>query len=281
MKNSNRANIKTYPKEISMIIVSNRKNFTNSDIERSGLEIRNITADSCDKVPFDDFLVQIHGQKVLILVHGYNNNFEQVIDAYEIIERKMKNVSPNTMVIGFAWPSGDAVFDWWSAKAQANSSGTHLAMLLNKIKESSSEPTVLDIMSHSLGGRVTLKCLKSLRGKYVRNYYCTAGAVDNEALEPGEEFNESLEGCKNLFVMHSKYDGVLKTAYRIAEFDNAIGIYGPEDNDFAYETDGLFVVNCKKVVKRHGGYKNSQAVYNYIAQAEQNCHDIPSYRTLS
>lgn len=130
--------------------------------------------------------------------------------------------------------------------------------------------TTVDIISHSLGARVALKALKEPTVTLVRNYYCMAGAVDNECLEPHEEFFDARTSMQKLYVMHSAKDDVLAKAYRIAEFDNALGLFGPEDKSVV-TADGsnIYVTNCKQVVTYHGGYKRSQPVFDYIASTHR------------
>jgi hypothetical protein len=125
-------------------------------------------------------------------------------------------------------------------------------------------------MSHSLGARVSLKALKeSLLKNVVRNYYCTAPAVDNECLEPGEEFFSSVASCGRVFVFHSARDGVLRLTYEAAEWDRALGLYGPEDKEYvSTRAKTIYVANCKRQVSKHGGYKRADKMYKYMSVYE-------------
>jgi predicted alpha/beta hydrolase family esterase len=117
--------------------------------------------------------------------------------------------------------------EWWQGKSLANAVARLFRSL---IEEMSNSASAVDLMSHSLGARVSLKALKESQTQaLVRNYFCTAPAVDNECLEPDEEFFESVPSCGRLFVFHSARDGVLRLSYEAAERDRALGLYGPED----------------------------------------------------
>ena len=66
---------------------------------------------------------------------------------------------------------------------------------------------------------------------------------------------------------------MLKFAYRISEFDNALGLSGPEDPHDINSHSGLnnpatpnvFVANCKRHIRKHGAYKRSSPIYAYIS----------------
>lgn len=251
-----------------MIIISSRENFNNSDkVSLNGDHIREVdfNSDSTKKLKIDDLIKKIKGKKILILVHGYNNEQFEVYDAYQIIEKKFNDLVKNEYdyIIGYSWPGGDNKRDWWSAKSRANSVARLFRKLIETLVKSSLH---LDLMSHSLGARVCMKALKETPVlDLVRNYYCTAPAIDNECLEPNEEFSDAVVSCSKLFIFHSSRDGVLRLTYEIAERDRALGLYGPEDKDYiSRRAKTVYVANCKKHVSNHGGYKRADAVYKYI-----------------
>lgn len=251
-----------------MIIVSSRLNFDDPDnISTLGHSAKEIDLATDKEKPFDikRLPVKIREKNVLILVHGYNNEQFEVYDAYQIIEQKIGTITPNVYetIIGYSWPGGDRGLEWWQGKSRANSVARMFRFLIEELGETAN---ALDIMSHSLGARVTLKALKESKQKdVVRNYYCTAPAVDNECLEPDEEFHNALSSCNRLFVFHSSKDGVLRISYKAAEWDRALGLYGPEDKDYiSTKAKKVYVANCKKHVSKHGGYKRADKMYSYI-----------------
>lgn len=252
-----------------MFIISSRKNFHDSDqLSNEGHQIREIDL-SKDKTIKDlspsALKNEIKGKNVLILVHGYNNEQFEVFDAYEIIENKINTLIPGVYdyVIGYSWPGGNEMIEWWQVKSRSNSVARLFRFLIEDLAESTSN---LDLMSHSLGARVALKALKECeKQQLTRNYYCTAAAVDNECLEPREEFFQSLTSFKRLFVFHTARDRILNVAYRASEWDLALGLYGPEDiNYISQQAKMIYVANCKKIISYHGGYKKSDQMYKYI-----------------
>jgi len=249
-----------------MIIISSRKSFNNPDVlSDKGHQIKEIDLSNDNEVRSTvsegDLYQELLGKRVLMLVHGYNNEQDEVYDAYSVIENKTNDFLGNEydFVIGYSWPGGDKGLEWWASKKRANAVARRFRFLIEGL---TTNVKALDVMSHSLGARVVLKALKqSSRNRVLRNYYCTAPAVDNEVLEQGEEFHSSVEKSDRIYVFHSKKDGVLAGAYRVVEFDNALGLYGPEDKQYIQnKTKNIFVANCKKRVDSHGAYKRCVSV---------------------
>lgn len=256
-----------------MYIISSRKGFNNPDLASdAGHLFREIDLSTESEIrSFDsqgEFIGELAGKTILMLVHGHNNEQDDVYDAYSTIEMKVNEHldAHYDLVIGYSWPGGDNGLDWWASKRRADAVAGRLCLFIERVSE---KAAALDIMSHSLGARVTLSALKqSLEPQVVRNYFCTAPAVDNEVLEKGEEFFDAIAKTAAIYIFHSKKDGVLSGAYRLAEFDNALGLYGPEDKHYIQsKTRNIFVANCKKRVDRHSGYKGCDAIYNYIARS--------------
>lgn len=221
----------------------------------------------------ENMLAKLSNKKVLILVHGYNNTYTEVIEAYLKIAGQVSNVKLGfDKLIGYTWPGGDSGIDWFQASKAANAIDGRFSRLITNLKNTGA---TIDIMSHSLGCRVVLKGLNRLiNDTPIRNVYTMAAAVDNECLETGEEFNKAIRACERFFIFHSRHDLVLDGAYRAAEFDRALGLFGPEDPSeieklFGTQGDGpkVHVVNCKKVVKGHGEYKNKFEVFQKIKDA--------------
>ena len=256
-----------------MYIVSARADFSDPDVlSATGHGFREIDLASDAVVrTFGDaaaFGRAIAGQSVLLLVHGYNNEQDDVHDAYAVIEEHIDRhvAGAYDRVIGYAWPGGDMGLDWWASKKRANAVARRFRFLLEGL---AGHAASIDIMSHSLGARVVLKALKRTeRVPLVRHYFCMAPAVDNEVFERDEEFNAALARAAGIHVFHSNRDDVLGWLYRVAELDCALGLSGPEDRAWIQRhARNVFVVNCKKRIADHGDYKASGPVYGYIAGA--------------
>ncbi|HID76762.1 MAG TPA: alpha/beta hydrolase [Planctomycetaceae bacterium] len=210
---------------------------------------------------------ELAGKRVLLLVHGYNNEFEDVVRAYHIVESKCHEhlADHYDVILGYTWPGGDAPWQWHLAKRRSSAASPRLAGVLQRLAP---RAEAIDLMTHSLGARVALKAADQLDRGTLRILYLLAAAVDNESIERGATFYRATQNCQRVFVFHSRHDAVLKYAYAAAQWDAALGLSGPEDPaDIRAHSPNVVVVNCKHKIRAHGQYKYSDAVYRLIASA--------------
>lgn len=252
-----------------MLFVSTRKDLDNEDeIGQTSywdVDIDHQMATGSLPILLEDLQARIQGKTVLILVHGFNNEFEDIVRAYDMIGDRVKRFLDKWyhMVIGFTWPGGNSPVDWYEPKKRAGTVAPRLARFLRDIRGNVKN---VDLMSHSLGGRVVLSALKLVPEDTVRANFMMASAVDNEVLEPGEKYFVSVKhAATESLVFHSKHDFVLSSAYRIAEWDNPLGLFGPENPATIMDSlPEVYVANSKSVIKGHGDYKDSDEIYQFI-----------------
>ncbi len=254
-----------------MLFVSTRRELDNED--RLGpttyweLDIQDQVENEQQRVQLDvgEMLDRIRGKSILILVHGYNNEFEDIIRAYDTILSRVTTHLGDWYdeVVGFTWPGGESPLDWYEPKRRAGVVAPRLARLISIMK---SDAECIDLMSHSLGSRVALGALNTLAKDTVRASFLTGSAVDNEVIEPGQQYFSAVKnGATESVVFHSRRDVVLKSAYRIAEWDNPLGLFGPENpGDVIEHLPNVTIANCKKVISGHGQYKSSDEVFEFI-----------------
>lgn len=211
---------------------------------------------------------QVAGKRVLLLVHGYNNEWADVIRAYAVIDASVRRLMRNKydLVVGYTWPGGDDRFDYFAAKTRAGALSPRFQELLRELHSRDTRPAALDLMTHSMGARLSLEALSLLSTRnVVRNLFLMAAAVDNESVERGEEYFAANKRVRNSFIFHSKNDQVLNLAFRLAEFDRALGLHGPEDPaDVMRHAAHTLVVNCKHHIKGHGDYKSEEQIYRFL-----------------
>lgn len=250
-----------------MLLISSRKSFWDSNELSETDEVRdvNLLDDSLgDVITNESFLNSLENKSVLMLIHGYNNEEDDVVRAYAIIEQYVTGHIPDQydMVIGYTWPDGDDPSDYFSAKRRAGAVSRRVSWWLSDIN---SKVKCLDVMTHSMGSRVALLSVQSANKITIRNLFTMAAAVDNESIQNNEKFHSSTKLCKSVYVFHSKNDPVLAVPYRAAELDDALGLTGPEDPADIIENSGnVKVINSKNFIKEHGSYKTCIPVYSYI-----------------
>ena len=257
-----------------MILISARENFWSDT--KLAVQDRIKEVNLAGKAPSKDLTEQdlwskVGNKNILVLVHGYNNEPEDVHNAYAMIENRiLQKKMEYDLVIGYIWPGGDDPTDYFKAKNRANALARRFGIWLREMVD---HQVTVDLMGHSMGTRVILKSLKTQNQNVARNVFTMAASVDNESIQSGEEFSDSVTQCVNLHVFHSKHDPVLKYMYSLAEWDAALGLVGPENpediiNNYApnnSRTSNIYVVNCKNLIKKHGAYKRTNEIYSRIS----------------
>lgn len=263
-----------------MLFISSRRELSNEDVigddEFWDIEISAGMETGRTRLGgFNEVTNRLKNRRVLILVHGYNNEFEDIIRAYGLVEEKVMNLVGGEYddVVGYTWPGGDNRFEYFSAKTRAGAIAPRFCHNLTELlADVQNRPASVDVMTHSMGARVSLEALKHIRGtRIVRTLFLLASAVDNESLELNEEYFDANSKVEHSIVFHSRHDQVLSLAYRFAEFDRALGQNGPEDPASIIEhSPRTWVVNCKNHIRGHGDYKGEDEVYRFIAQFRPN-----------
>ena len=256
-----------------MILISCRKDFSNSRGFADRNAIRNYPLlpklDSFEELDEANLARQMRGKHVLILVHGFRNPLKNVAASYQqllkgLIDAKLMEGTGYSLVLGFTWPGFETPLGYFPAIPFANRSAGYFRSLLEL---ASRNARTVDVQTHSLGARVALQALAAGTDGFVDNLMLTAPAVDDESIEPKQEFNGALQECRRCFVYHSEKDNTLKVGYRLGDapnFDRALGLKGPEHPKVVQEKcPEVFVVDCKKVVASHGGYRAAGAYYDH------------------
>lgn len=255
-----------------MIVISSRKNFWEAISFSNKDAVKNIDLADAANPGTDmsdaEFIAAITGKKILLLIHGFNNKESAIRSSYNVIEKNMTangllgSGAAYDLIVGYVWPGGDVVVSYAFAKKRAEKAAPRVQKMLLSMAAAAS---ALDINTHSLGARVALLGLKGVPGKPARGLYLMAPAVDDESIENGEKFYSSTQACQKAYVFHSKFDPVLKTWFPLGDFDNALGLNGPEDPaSIIKHSPNVKVVNCKNFVTSHSGYKDEPKFYQYV-----------------
>lgn len=286
-----------------MLFISYRREFWSNEFYSNHDEMRDVPLQGVGiETPVSEaqFAKRIRGKSVLLLVHGFNNEREQIIAAYDTIVGNLQahgivgGASPlYHEVIGLTWPGGRLDISYAAAKLRASAiADSVFARLRTTVGEAKS----VDINTHSLGARVALKALQnaaigvqsgsSPNAIRIRNLWLTAAAVDNDSIERGEKFFGPTQACETVYVLHSSKDKVLKIWFPIGELssgslpDKALGLNGPDNpKDIKNYSKNVKVVDCSRPKLDHGDYKNSPDVFAFYAK-ELETGNAPQFSKL-
>ena len=257
-----------------MYVVSCRRGFDSDRILASQNRYRNyknpLDSNAFDDLNLTNVLDVARNKHVCILVHGFNNEMQAVMNAYwEVVDRMNKTgvfgAQGYGLVIGFAWPGFSTALGYFTAQGSANRAAPFLMELINKLRGVAHS---VDVQTHSLGARVALAALRDPQQAFVDNLLVSAPAVDHHLLEPGRRFFPSTGSCNRCLVYHSKNDPVLNSVYWIGDLSDgvhaALGLAGPRAKAITLaKTTNVYVVDCSARVKTHGGYRKTNPYFQH------------------
>lgn len=260
-----------------LYVVSCRKRFESMDEASAALQYavhRGGVEDIRERITLSGLRAAVARQHVCILVHGFNNKYAELLEAYRSMQAEMQargliGKDGYGLVIGFAWPScGDSkvprpLTEFKKALKSADACEAFLNRLIRNVRAGAKS---VDVQTHSLGARVALRALLDIE-LFVDNLLLSAPAVPHDVFEPRKVFHESLDNCGRCYVYHSKRDDVLRYTYPIGEnglLQKALGYGGPANKQKTLEkTPNVYVMNAQKCVNAHSGYRKAVVYYHH------------------
>jgi len=191
-----------------------------------------------------------HAGRIILFVHGYNNTISVAREAYDTFSTRLAERVREAAaeILGplyrFYWP-GDAALGLLSfisypvETEDAKASAAPLAEFLRNLYGASGHPArPVDIVSHSLGGRVLLETLTELAHEgildgVVKRVCMMAPAVLVEQVEPEGLLYDGATLPETLTILTSEDDWVLWLAFPLGQTiaeggsGRALGRYGP------------------------------------------------------
>ena len=260
----------------NMLIASCRKDFWSPTEFSSADEFRRIdlVTGTGRTVPHTDVLNELSNKRVMLLIHGYNNEELDVLKAYRTIDTEMRLLgffgtaaAPYDAIVGYAWPGGAVGASFPFARLRAGESAPRFARLLSDLRSTGAS---IDLNSHSLGAHVVLEALRDGAPQIVRNAWTFAPAVDNESIEFNERYFSSSQRCQTFYVFHSKERPrapSLVPGRRPARLRYGAGLLRPGgpgcDHDAVAERPRRELQGHRDVPR---GYRSSGQVWAYISQ---------------
>ncbi|ABA58272.1 conserved hypothetical protein [Nitrosococcus oceani ATCC 19707] len=268
-----------------MYMMSSRENFWAGERLSNKDQIKDVVLDDPDPAvdsPLIEeaiFFDMMKDKRLLLLIHGYNNEADDVCRAYSIIQDNVHRYLKGNYddIVGYTWPGGSEPLNYYKARRRAGAVAPRVARWLAELTKVTQ---AIDVMDHSMGTRVILSALRMDTTARLHNLYSMASAVEDESIQYSREYFSSTKACDSVYVFHSRHDKVLRFAFKGAEWDRALGYSGPEDPALIMtHSPNVKVINCRQVIDSHGGYKYSESVYRFIAR-ELKSSEAPQYSIL-
>ncbi len=199
----------------------------------------------------------------LLLIHGFNNDFENVTDAYLGFEDEIRKAGFQGNIIGFTWPSFGQWYQYFGDKEQAEYAAPALIKFLQKFLPRLGQ-NALQVNTHSMGAYLLFRALASYPGSgvIINETTCFAADVSNDVLEKGEIGFRAARKLKQLTSYFNRHDPVLG-ASAFANADGRLGLNGADQPDLL--PDNGFQVDCSTLIEGHSDYRKNDEVMEDLA----------------
>jgi esterase/lipase superfamily enzyme/TRAP-type C4-dicarboxylate transport system substrate-binding protein len=150
-------------------------------------------------------------KKILILIHGFNTNFEGLLWRTLQVGSELDY---DGAIVGWSWPSEGSAFSYGFDEDSNAWSEPHLAELVSEIA-STGPDLQLDFVAHSMGNRILLQMLREFG--QARVSYRIGAAVFAAPDVAQDIFRDQIRMAKRIGVIRTLYASQYDHAIRISE----------------------------------------------------------------
>ena len=204
---------------------------------------------------------------MLLLVHGFNNDFEQVTAAYLNFAGQIRSAGFDGNIMGFTWPSYGAWFQYFGDVEQVEYAAFGLLNFLLAFRPLLGEKK-FHANTHSMGAHLLIRALAAysridaiaepLPGRFIVDEISFFAAdVSNEILERGEDGNIAAGEASRLTSYFSYRDPVLGIS-QVVNRDGRLGLAGAQRPNRLPRN--AFQIDCTTLIESHSGYRGSKDV---------------------
>lgn len=208
----------------------------------------------------------------LLLIHGFNNDFEDVSKAYLDFGRRIRREGFHGNIIGFTWPSYGKWYEYFGDKEQVEYAATALLNFLLAYRRRLGQHS-LHVNTHSMGARLLILALadysridaipEAQRGAdLVDEMTFFAADLSNNSLEKDEDGYHAVQETDRLTSYFNPRDPVLGIS-QFVNRDGRLGLNGAERSRRLAKN--AFQLNCSTIVKTHAGYRKEAKVMRDLA----------------
>ena len=209
-------------------------------------------------------------RRVLIFVHGFNNQYEDAVYRFaQIVHDSGTDVAP----VLFTWPSRGSIFAYNYDKESTNYSRDALETLL---RQASRDPSIAEvtIMAHSMGSWLTMEALRQMAirdGRVdpkIKNVILASPDLDVDVF--GQQLEEIGKPRPSMTLFVSRDDRALQLSKRISGNVDRLGQIDPTQEPYRSELEkaGITVLDLTALrggdPLNHGKFAESPEVVKLL-----------------
>jgi len=203
----------------------------------------------------------------ILLVHGFNNDFDQVTAAYFEFEKRLLKLGFGGRVVGFTWPSYGKWFQYFGDIEQVEYAAFGFLNFLLAYRSQLGGRS-LHLNTHSMGAHLVFQALANYSAVdaipasgpgniLIDELTLFAADVSGAALEKNEDGRRAAGEVHRLTSYFSGHDQVLGIS-EIANHDSRLGLEGAMHP--AQLPSNAFQVDCTTLIYEHAGYRDDPEV---------------------
>jgi esterase/lipase superfamily enzyme len=250
------------------------KTFGHKRMPKGNYDVYEIFKVSDGKDAVEKTLSEIPTNKnTLLLIHGFNNDFDEVTAAYLGFEKKVRRAGFKGNVIGFTWPSYGEWFQYFGDIEQVEHASFGFLNFLLAFRPLLGEHK-FHVNTHSMGAYLLIRALAAYSRIdaiaepspdvfIVDEMTFFAADVSNEILETGEDGNIAVGEARRLTSYFSYKDPVLSIS-QVVHHDGRLGLGGAERPGRLPKN--AFQIDCSTLIESHSAYRDTPEVMKDLAE---------------
>jgi esterase/lipase superfamily enzyme len=262
-----------------MFLINTRKrnsdnSFGHERLLKGKYEVYEITKASDGKEAVQKSLEDIPTNKdALLLVHGFNNDFDRVTAAYLDFDKKVHRAGFKGNVMGFTWPSYGQWFQYFGDIEQVEFASFGFLNFLLDFRPLLGEQK-FHLNTHSLGAYLVIRALAAYSridaiaepvpdNFIVDEMTFFAADVSDEILEAGEDGAIAATEARRLTSYFSYKDPVLGIS-QVVNHDGRLGLGGAKRPSRLPKN--AFQIDCSTLIESHSAYRDSAEVMEDVVE---------------
>lgn len=153
-------------------------------------------------LPRTQFTKEVDNQNILILVHGFNQSFADILTLYLSFEHRINEFSGSAydVIIGYIWPGEKKKTDYFEGKDNTIQSGQRLQQWLRQFRQ---QGCTIDILSLGLASSVVYRALNTQAQISIRNIFSLDFTIPKELMQ--DDYHTARTVAENITHLYLFY----------------------------------------------------------------------------